>query len=285
MLKGQLYVDIEFIGGTMIFIILAFTIFLVILLPLRSSDYNMAKSAEKIRAMEFANLVKSRMSETLGNGKGDIERDKLLLQAEKGLSNIGLADNYVLVENIISGEIFIFNGESGEGKHEVFATMSTPYIAVENKTQIVMKVGKEYIIHVYRFGGEGKTFAFDIYQDYICSQSTRMPPKTEKYHILNCDDISDLEKSEVDATDMKNSMIAPVVNGVKDEEIARIIPKNQITADNLVISGMRFGKFWECNNAGENIICFRLAGDFVFPARIHTQSDVNLVADREKPKT
>ena len=156
MLKGQAFdVDIEFMGGTIIFIGLALIMFLEILLPLLAVDYVMVTSEEDIKGVVFANLVKSRMINRIGNGDGDIEYTELGTLREGGLAGIGLAANYVMVEDMHTEHSFDFPGKRATVKHDVYATLYSPYKPVMSVSRTVLVKGEEYIVHIYKTKGTG----------------------------------------------------------------------------------------------------------------------------------
>jgi len=269
MLKGQLDIDIEFMGGTIVFIALALIMFIEILLPLLAMDYNMVTSEEEIRIVEFANLAKARFAELLGNGNGDIAYEKLEKQVGKGLAGVGLADNYLLIEDLRTGKSFEFPGTKGKTKHDVYSTISSSYKAVMSESLVVMEGGEEYIVHIYKIKDEGD-ISLDIYQDCVCSQDGPGTDGTGKYKTLGCDDISDLELVEKGVV---THVMGKATNArYRDiSQVARVKPENDITAGDLVITGMSLGKTWGCTESPGEHLCVRLMGDFVLPARIHVE--------------
>ena len=104
MLKGQLDVDIEFMGGTIIFIALAVIMFVEVMVPLLGADWTLITSDKEIRSVIFANLARAHFLNETGNGKGDIAYDKLEAQTGKGLAGPGLSGNYISIKSLVSSD-------------------------------------------------------------------------------------------------------------------------------------------------------------------------------------
>jgi hypothetical protein len=269
MLKGSLDVDIELMGGSIVFIALTSIMFFSLLWPLLVIEYNLESNEGEMRAVEFANLVKSRLTERIGNGRGDIVYEKLEAMEGRGLTELGLANNYVRIENLTDGSSFEFGTGRSENKHDVFATISSSYSPVVSESTRVMAGGEEYLIHIYNTSEDGMPVAFDVYPEYICSQASGQPVERGKYRTVGCDEISGLAKENVGAGDLRN-MIS-LVRSTGTSKAARVVAQGDITAGNLFATGLRFGKTWECQGSGLDYICFRVMGDFVFPVKIHVE--------------
>ncbi len=268
MLKGQLDIDIELMGGTIIFIALTLIMFMEILLPLLVVNYNMETSMEDVRAVEFANLAKARMIANIGSGNGDIDCVRLEALQKKGLRDIGLASNYLLVEDLHKGTTFEFSGKEGETKHDIYATLSSRFLPVTASSDIVMQGHDEYLVHIYKLSDD--SIAMDIQHADSCIMHSQGDVEETRYKAAGCDDISSQELIEEDAEAHLKGKVSKVRDG-GDSQFARVKPQSDITAGELVVTGMELGKTWGCIDSSDSQVCIRVIGDFVFPARIHVE--------------
>ncbi|MBN2330736.1 MAG: hypothetical protein JXC85_02875 [Candidatus Aenigmarchaeota archaeon] len=270
MLKGQLDIDIEMMGGTMIFIALTLIMFMEILLPLLVVNYNMETSMEDIRAVEFANLAKARMIDQIGDGEGDIDYARLEALQGSSLGDIGLASNYLLVEDLIKGTTFEFAGKRGKTEHDVYATLSSRFLPSIESSDIVMQGNNEYFVHIYSLSEDGKSIAVDIQDAGSCVMYSQGDIKESRFKAAGCDDFTSKQVVE----DGAEALIRGEVSNAMDSgesQFVRVKPKSDISAGDIVVTGMKLGKSWGCRDSGDPQVCIRQIGDFVFPARIHVE--------------
>jgi hypothetical protein len=271
MLKGQAFdVDIEFMGGTIIFIAISLLLFVEILLPLLAVNYNTVTSEEDIKGVVFANLVKSRMSERIGDGEGGIEYQKIGALREEGLGDIGLSSNYVMVEDLLTGRSFDFGGRREPAKHDVYATLTSPYRPVTTESGNVLEMGEEYIVHIYKTNVSGNNIMLDIYRDAFCSES----PGSQgagSFKAIDCADMPDGGLID-DGVEINLRGMISKVRDMEADEIAWVKADSSIEAGDLLITSMELGMTWECtDSAAPPYLCVRMAGDYSFPAGIHVE--------------
>lgn len=273
MLKGQLDVDIEFMGGAIIFVILSLIMFVEILAPLLVVDYTMVTSKDDIRALVTANLAKSRFEEKLGDGNGNMVQDNLDKQVAKGLEGLDATSDLVIVEGIDKEVAWAFGSGEGERMHDIYSTVTSSHAPVDSESQVVMENGKEYMVHAYLIGDPGKNMAFDIYQDYLCGSGGSGPEESGEYRLVSCDEISDLELVEGDIESYLRGMIVEARTGSR---VARVKPGSDVTAADLETAGIAFGSLQACSDTGGTsmgtYLCTRHVGDFVIPVKVSVQT-------------
>lgn len=272
MLKGQLDVDIEFMGGAIVYVILSLIMFTEILAPLLVVDYTMSTSKDDIRALVAANLAKSRMEEKLGDGNGNMVQHDLDTQLAKGLEGMDTTSDLVIVEGVDREVAWSFGSGEGEGMQEIYSTVTSTHAPVVSESQIVMESGNEYVVHAYAFGDTGNNIAIDIYQDYLCGSFGSGPGTAEEYRLVSCDEISDLQLVE---GDVESYLRGIIVNARTESGLARVKPGYDVTVADLETAGMEFGSLEACSDMSgsmDTYICPREVGDFVFPVKVSVQA-------------
>ncbi len=265
MLKGQSHTDMNIMGGSAIFFIVAIAIFTALIAPIVYQYLTVGSTENEIKAVEFSNLARTVLLGAFGDGKGNILYSLLLSGAANGTEGIGLPDNYLQVDNVYTDEYVKIGDNGGRFEHDSFSTIKSFQKNVDGRNDVVMEAGKEYLVHSYRIVATGSV-AVDIYTDFVCS----VDGGDGGYRIVECGETDGLETLLADIESLKSTIIAPVVNGVEDSAIVRMMAQDDVTAKDLVVSGSKLGSTAECLEK-DGRTCFRIVGSFVFPARIHTE--------------
>ena len=120
-----------------------------------------------------------------------------------------------------------------------------------------------------------KKTAIDIHKDCIRSWDGQASgsggPKD-----VNCDDLLDLGLVDNDVNTQIKGEVANVRNG-DDSQVAWVKPDKDVTAWDLLVTGMKLGSTWGCTESGGDYLCVRVMGGLVSTARIH----VALAEDEE----
>jgi hypothetical protein len=265
MLKGSFHTDTNLFWGTLIFVIFSLTMMMAFIGPFDINHSTTVENAGKIRALEFANLARFRLIQHMGNARGDIEYGELQEREESGISDLGLAENYILVEDLRSGEEWEFGDKSGKNVHETFATISAGFLPVEEDKTLLMKKGSEYILSIYRAAESKGSVIVDVYGQPECSEDG----KSGDHPVPSCTELSALEKAEVAGKEITEAVTR--VKNVEESELMWILAKKDIDAESLVPKGMRFAETGECAGSQKSRLCFRLMGEFISPAKIRAE--------------
>jgi hypothetical protein len=226
----------------------------------------------EIRALNFANGVRTNILYKIGTGTGDALYDGLEEHVPLGSSALGISDNYFRIDDLKTGETWTFDGERDKHrKHELFMTVSSNFIKVDDESMILMEAGKGYIMHIYKFGTAGDT-AIDVYAEPSCVDSGRINDPYSAYILLGCDELDNIQKTDHDADRIKVE-IANVRNRVDVHTVLWLNPADNVTAEDIVISGMHFGDTGKCQEFDGDKQCFRIMRDVVTPARLYVEID------------
>ncbi len=264
MLKGQSHTDINLTGGTVIFFVVSVAIFTALIAPIIFQYFMIGSTENDVKAVEFSNLARTMLLDSFGDGSGNILYSLLHAGVPDGMESIGLADNYLHVENIYTKEYIKIGENGGRFDHDTFSSIKTFHNDVGRRKEVVMTAGREYMVHSYRLNSTGSV-AVDIYTDFMCSEDGDL----EGYMIVECERTDNIPVTK-GIDELVSTVIAPVVNGILDSGTARMTAGRDITASDLLVSGTRFGSTQECLEK-DGIMCFRTVGNFNFPARIHTE--------------
>jgi hypothetical protein len=275
-LKGQLDVDMEFMGGTLLFVALAFITFMVVLLPLHLLDYNIASSLDDIDVMELSNLVKLRLESDLGDGKGNIDAAKLGSWEGFSVDESGLPVDFVSLKDIITGSTVSYGLRASERVHHVFSTVSASRLPVGDAAGAVMLEGRDYLVHIYRLGDDDQRIAMDIYSEEVCESGTG-GVQAPGYPGLPCSDIGALVPLEGDVESFLRGKISETRSG-EGAETAWVRPGSDVAPGDLLPPTFGFGSILQCRDTPVElerpVLCVRRAGGFVSPVRIAVLGEV-----------
>ena len=283
MLKGQTYLDTEFAIGSLVFIGVIFLIIITVLGPLVFVSVTAGSSENGIKALEYANIAKWRLLNLRGDGEGDISYHSMVSDLAAGQVGLGLARNSMFIEDLSTDSQWVFAKGSEKNEHDVFSTMSTPYLPVSEPSAKLMEANGEYMVHIYRIGPHKKDVAVDVYgNEYICGAKGRSANSLGDFVTMGCEEASSAEKGESDAGDLKD-IITNFRNTGGDEEyvLLRLLFKSDVTAKDIVPGGMKFGDEWDCPpDSDGDYLCVRRMGDYVLPVRIHVEiaNDAGMVS-------
>ncbi|UCD02719.1 MAG: hypothetical protein JSV63_02935 [Candidatus Aenigmatarchaeota archaeon] len=258
MLKGSADIDIEFMGGTIIFVTLTMVLIGSLLLPMFSVSYTRGDTGNDIKAIKFASLVKNTLESELPRYGGGIDADLLETASESGLSSFGLGDNYASVRDITAEREWEFPGKDGKLKHETFSTVSSYYLPAVYGN--IMKSGEAYVIDIYKVG---PNTVVDIYTEPYCSINV---PLT-----LTCKVFTELVPEDKDASSISD-VIMEVFNDAATRNTKLIIPEDDVSIDDVVPPPITITE--ECLE-GSNEICFRIIGSYRYPVKIRVELDRN----------
>jgi hypothetical protein len=270
MLKGQTGTDLEYTMSTIIFVFTCTTLFLEVLLPLIFLNYTLSTSSEQMRAIEFANIAESRMTRDFGNGNGDLDYERIYQIS--GIGALGLGNNYIIINSLSTADEWAYGSPiEGSYKHNIFTTIGSSYLDVQNEKKTVLSKGREYLIHIYATGIDKGSISFDIYSDYICSvamQGGDAAGKMQSPLTSACSEITVLARQEAGESELRD--MASTASNTGTKKVARIVPKNDIAAEQLIVAGMKLGS---CRDAStkRGYECIRFVGDFVLPAKMHAE--------------
>ncbi len=272
MLKGQLSVPTEFTIGSMIYMIIIILISSLIVAPLFYVSWEAGTSEVRLNVFEYANLARQRLTEVLGNGEGDIWFPTMQSNVALGTSQLGIARNVLVLEELTSGNKWTFSSGDEKHRHDVYTTMQSPYFPVTSPTYEILSKDEVRLFHIYADVGEGRDVVVGVYEGgYSCSKTSRIIIPQTTYSLLSCNDIDDAEYVEADAGDIRN-MIASVRNS-GGYVVKLVKAKSDILSKDIVPSGLVLGDSWSCPMSGKDYLCLRRVGDFVFPLKIHVEMD------------
>jgi hypothetical protein len=262
--KGQLDIDIEFMGGTILFVALGVLIYLMIIAPLLAVQYATSEAGSNVGSMGYSNYVKRSLLTTSGDGS-TISRAGLSLAASSAQNPAGYKSGYVSVTDILGQGEWIFDGDmEKKSSHETFAVMSTDVLPVPDGSFIVMKSGKDYVVHAYTAAG---TLMLDIHHDIICGGSSR---EDQLYFTAPiCEDVKLLKPTALDAGGVSSSCVVPVKNGIKASTLTLVRPSSDMKASEVVPGGLDLLSASECVPGKAGKMCVRIVGRQALPLRIY----------------
>ncbi len=264
MLKGQFELDMEFPMATMLAMLTIILLIGVVVLPSFNLVQNVYGSEGDIKSVEFSNFVKFKLENNLGDGDG-LKYDKITSFTEGELSSFGLADNYVTIKNLASGELWEYGKEERRNQHTVYTTIEKKYNIIDDEKEVVMKGDSEYLVHVYAID---KSTVIDVYSDYICDQKGRKEGFPGRYVMIGCSEMEESAGENMGTHHLLGSVISPVVNQAKPYLIQRLVPGSDMTAGDIVPRGSSLGDIEDCENHRRGKVCIRVIGNHVDPASI-----------------
>jgi hypothetical protein len=260
---GLLDIDMELMGGTIIFVLVALIMFAEVLGPLMYVDYTMSTATDEVKAVEFSNLARMRLISMAGDGRSSI--DSVKVSSFRTTGEFGLGSNYVTLSSLANGQTWSF-GRPQEGyKHDIYSTVTVPWIDIPLQKSVMLRKGNVYIIHIYKIQDGEKNIAFDIYPGTSCGDGA---PAQQAFRPLSCSQAEGLVTVEAGASDLKSAVA--VVSGTGLPKIFRINATADITPERLLIDDK---KFEYCGSATRftNYQCFRLIGKYAMPVRMHVE--------------
>jgi hypothetical protein len=264
MLKGQLDIDIEFMGGTIIFVTLGVLIYVMIIAPLLAVQYATNEAGSDVGSMGYSNYVKRSLLTTRGDGS-IISRAGLSLAASSGQHPAGAGSGYVSVTDILGQGEWIFDGDmEKKSSHETFAVLSTDVLPAPEGSFTVMKSGKDYVVHAYTTGG---TLMLDIHHDVICGSVSREDPLS--FTAPLCEDVKLLKPMTLDARGISSSCAVPVKNGIEASTLTLVTASSDMKAENLVPAGLDLLAGAECVPGKAGKMCVRIVGRQALPLKIY----------------
>jgi hypothetical protein len=264
MLKGQLDIDIEFMGGTIIFVALGCLLYLMIIAPLMAVQYATSEAGSNVGSMGYSNYVKRSLLDARGDG-GMVSRAGLSLAASSGQHPAGAGAGYVAVTDMLGLAEWVFDGEKDKtSSHETFAVMSTDVLPVPVGSFAVMERGKDYVLHSYKAAG---TLMLDIHYDVICGNASRENPST--FTAPRCEDVKLLKAIALDAKGVSSSCAVPVKNDIKGNTLTLVTATSDMKASELVPAGLDLLLASGCVPGKDGGMCVRLVGRQALPLKIY----------------
>ena len=255
MLKG--YSTTKMTVGTIIFVFV-FGVMAVITARYFVTASNVATSLNDIHAMEFANLVKSRLTDDDGM------ISEATLSSTGSLRELGLADKYARIENLVTGEEHVFQGARSKYSHETYLTVKSNHYPVKAASRVVMRNGEAYFLHIYRVG-KHDNIVIDIYPERVCSGES----PDQGYRMIGCDEMVVLEYE--DAGNIDKAILESRIRSVEPvtEKVTAVEDLKPVDID---IQGYSFGEPQECLDLKKKI-CYRTIGSFAYPAKLRVEID------------
>ncbi|MFH0956924.1 MAG: hypothetical protein V1813_03605 [Candidatus Aenigmatarchaeota archaeon] len=262
--KGQLDIDIEFMGGTIIFVALGCLLYLMIIAPLLAVQYATSEAGSNVGSMEYSNYMKRSLLDARGDGSM-MSRAGLSLAVSSGQHPAGAGAGYVAVTDMLGLAEWVFDGEKDKtSSHETFAVMSTDVFPAPEGSFSVMQKGKDYVVHAYKAGG---TLMLDIHYDVICGSVSREDPSA--FTAPRCEDVKPLRAVALDAKGVSSSCVVPVKNGKQERTLTLVTASSDVEASDLVPAGLDLLLASDCVPGKDGGMCVRLVGRQALPLRIY----------------
>jgi hypothetical protein len=264
--KGQLDIDIEFMGGTILFVALGCLIYFMIIAPLLAVQYATNEAGSDVGSMGYSNYVKRSLLTAYGDGSA-VSRTGISLATSSGQQSTRAGSGYVSVTDILGQGEWIFDGDREKSSsHETFTTMSTDVFPVPDGSFIVMKSGKAYVVHAYTIGG---TLMLDIHYDVICGSSPREGALS--FMAPLCEDVKLLKPVALDAGGVSSSCVVPVKNGIQASTLTLVRPSSDVSAGNLVPGGLGLLLASDCTPGKADGMCVRIVARQSLPLKIYAE--------------
>ncbi|MBN1896828.1 MAG: hypothetical protein JW789_03840 [Candidatus Aenigmarchaeota archaeon] len=264
MLKGQLDIDIEFMGGTIIFVFFAMIFFSMLLFPIVANSSVTSRVHNSVDQLSFSNLAEAYIERDYANENG--VPDFLRMSLDTNL--LKSFRNFVLFEQIPSGR-FIFpkysvmsmNPDDSIG-HDTYGITWTGF---ENTKpgDILIPVGKISLVDVHR---NGSLVIIDVYDYPRCSTGTSERTGLTVYPL--CSSVS--EASIVDSESARDELILSVINGAFPGTVFFMRAAKDIMVSDIMQSFKGYVSA-TCEDSGEHNVCIRKFSDYTTATRIHVE--------------
>ncbi len=246
---------------TLTFTLISIIIIFLVVAPFISVESKAVQIGKETRTVTFANIARYLL---ISNAGGNVlTYESILAIAGGDLSSIGVAKNYMFLEDMISGENWEFNTKKEKNSYSTFSVMEKESLHITSGEYIVMEHGQSYILSIYK-SGEGTVL--DIYNEYICS-----PGETKNedsgYMRIGCGDLGSLAPVNMGPGDVSDEVMA-VINGAKDNSLVMITAAGSMSASS-VSGGARLGSQDDCPGKKKEL-CVRVIGDYMIPLEIQT---------------
>jgi len=270
---------------TIIFSVLVLMIFIVVLVSFLTMKYIEHMAHGQVQAIEFANLVKYKLENNLGDGHGNIYYTELVKNNGKSVEEVvGLRGKKIIVTDLKTDKNFHFSGDGGYFKHSVYSTIYSHYLPVTQPSEVVMQTGKEYFVHIYNITDDGVYVVFDIYQKPVCSDEGTMLDSTGIYQIIGCSSFP-VDVTAFDLDMLRGKIVNVSAN--RGEFIAKLVPDKDVKAEELLSFPFKFrdpdpteGSYimtilglLKQKIGLERLVAFRVMGEYVTPAKIYVEID------------
>lgn len=267
MLKGQIDIDIEFMGGTIIFVVLGSLMYLMLLAPLLAVQHSVSEANEDVVGMEFSNIAKYRLIRDAGDGNTMTTHSGISAAASARTHTSGTAGGYFTVTDVVTERVWEFDGDRNKDfSHETFAAMRTDFMPVSGGSDVVLQAGKDYVVHAYSASG---TLMFDIHDEIICGTGASEEPG---FSAPLCEDVKTLTPTALDAGGISGSLAIPVKNGIQESVLMLVSATSEVKAKELVPAGLDLADEDECVAGKAGVMCVRIVGRHVLPVKIYAEA-------------
>jgi hypothetical protein len=257
MMKGQE----EEAGMTFGVLVAAFTFMAIfVIFNFIGTNVAFADTLDRAHAVEFANLVKSR----LAGDDGMVSYGKLVDTGHLG--ELGLSKKEVVIDNLITKERFLLVGEAGTYYHETYMTIKGDFFPVMNASKVILEKGNTYLLHIHR--NSKNNIFLDIYEEPVCSEGAQ----NSELRILSCQEMSPLAENRdlitLDSKTLKGFIDSAGSGSVITETV---VPVADLRLEDA-LEGYSPGFPTDCISGAETMCC-RIVGSYTYPATLLVSID------------
>ncbi len=264
MLKGQLDIDIEFMGGTIIFVFFAMIFFSMLLVPIVANSSVTSRVHNSVDQLSFANLAESYMVRDYANENG--VPDFLMMSLDTNL--LKSFRNFVLFEQIPSGKIIFplfsvssINPDDATG-HDTYGITWTSFESTKPE-DILIPAGRISLVDVH---SNGSLVIIDVYGYPRCSTGNSERTGLTVYPL--CSSVSDA--NIIDSESARDELILSVINGAFPSMTFFVRAAKDIRVSDIT-KPFKGDVSATCEDNGEHPVCIRKFSDYTTATRIHVE--------------